>query len=140
MWKRWVLMVVSCWMCFLFFLHNLSTQKLDVFPQSNNYFLKSDKNWNIFLISVWINLDIQSNRNLKPLSVWPGKMLNVSKLLLACVLIAIQPMYAVVCNFVCFFLQSWWCCEPNLVMIIKNFFVFCFSEEGLNSPKNGTRG
>ena len=27
-----------------FFLHNVSTQKLDVFPQSNNYFLKSDKN------------------------------------------------------------------------------------------------
>ena len=28
---------------------------------------------------------------------------RVSKLLLACVLIAIQPMYAVVCNFLMFF-------------------------------------
>lgn len=54
-------MVVSCWMCFLFFfLHNLLTQKLDVFPQSSNLFLKSDKNGNIFLIFVWADLGIQT--------------------------------------------------------------------------------
>lgn len=43
-----------------FFLHNLLTQKLDVFPQSSNLFLKSDKNGNIFLIFVWADLGIQT--------------------------------------------------------------------------------
>ena len=67
---------------------------------------------------------------------------RVSKLLLACVLIAIQPMYAVVCNFLMFFFYK------TMMLLVKFgydhqiffFFVFCFSEEGLNSPKNGTRG
>lgn len=50
------------------FSHNLITTFLSL--------IRIEIFWNIMFF-VWINLDTQSTRNLKPLSVWPGKMLRL---------------------------------------------------------------
>ena len=50
------------------FSHNLITTFLSL--------IRIEIFWNIMFF-VWINLDIQSTRNLKPLSVWPDKMLRL---------------------------------------------------------------